>query len=234
MASQLDNPVWHALAGPHATIAFGQGGARHYPRDMAPFSAIVAPSADAYADLAIDLPPRLEARLFRPSEEPAPAGWKTVSARPIVQMVADRPGLPPTLGAEAEVVPLLSADNADMLVLADAARPGPFGPRTTMLGGYVGIRDAATGRLLAMAGERFLLHGYVELSAIAVHPDARGRGFGAALICCLARRALCRGVVPFLHVFPDNPAATLYTRLGFRVRATLWVLWHRQETGAPR
>ena len=173
MASPLDNPVWHALAGPHAGLALGQGGARHYPRDIAPFSAIVGPAADVYADLAIDLPAGLEARLFRPNEEPAPEGWKTVSARPIAQMVADRSGLPSPLGAEAEVVPLDFPDTAEMMVLADAARPGPFGPRTTLLGGYVGIRDAATGRLLAMAGERFVLHGYVELSAIAVHPDAR-------------------------------------------------------------
>jgi hypothetical protein len=27
--------------------------------------------------------------------------------------------------------------------------------------------------------------------------------------------------VPFLHVYPNNPAAALYTRLGFIVRATV-------------
>jgi hypothetical protein len=36
-----------------------------------------------------------------------------------------------------------------------------------------------------------------------------------------------RGDVPFLHVFPNSPAAKLHARLGFRERATLWVLWHR-------
>src|SRR3954469_7538978 len=85
----LDNPVWHALAGPHAGVALGHGGARHYPRDMAPFSALAEATPAAYADLAADLPPGLEARLFRPAEEPAPSGWEVVSARPILQMVAD-------------------------------------------------------------------------------------------------------------------------------------------------
>ena len=36
----LDNPAWHALTGPHAAFALGRGMARHYPRDVAPFSAV--------------------------------------------------------------------------------------------------------------------------------------------------------------------------------------------------
>jgi ribosomal protein S18 acetylase RimI-like enzyme len=32
-----------------------------------------------------------------------------------------------------------------------------------------------------MAGERFQLPGYIELSAICVHPNGRGQGLGAAL-----------------------------------------------------
>jgi hypothetical protein len=42
MGHPLDNPVWHALTGPHAGVALGHGAARHYPRDMAPFSALAA------------------------------------------------------------------------------------------------------------------------------------------------------------------------------------------------
>ena len=49
----------------------------------------------------------------------------------------------------------------------------------------------------------------------------------AALILNLADAALARGEVPFLHVFPDNPARDVYTRLGFRLRATLRVVWRR-------
>ncbi|MEA2777310.1 MAG: hypothetical protein QOF90_2716 [Acetobacteraceae bacterium] len=230
MVHLLDNPVWHALTGSHARVALGHGSARHYPREMAPFSALAEPSPAAYADLAADLPPGAEARLFRPAEEPAPSGWETISARPIQQMVADADSLLPIRPAEARVVQLNRADIPAMLMLADAAKPGPFGPRTWELGHYAGIRDS-TGRLLAMAGERFRLPGHVELSAICVHPDARGQGLGAALTLHLARAALARGEAPFLHVFPENPAGALYARLGFRDRTKLWVLWRRPAPG---
>ena len=40
MSEELDNPVWHALTGRQAHVALGHGRARHFPRDMAPFSAI--------------------------------------------------------------------------------------------------------------------------------------------------------------------------------------------------
>lgn len=224
MERPLDNPVWHALIGPHAPWAVGTGGARHYPRGMIPFSGLAAATPEAYVDLARDLPPGFEARLFRPVEEAPPSGWTGISARPIRQMIADT--VPPPHAVEESLVVLGAGDSGDMLSLAEAAKPGPFGPRTHALGRFIGWR-APDGRLLAMAGERFLLHGHVELSAICVHPEARGRGLGAALTGRLAREALLRGEQPFLHVFPDNPAGALYARLGFRERATLWVLWHR-------
>jgi ribosomal protein S18 acetylase RimI-like enzyme len=223
---QLDNPVWHALVGPQADLALGVGKARHYPRAMAPFSAVSEATPDAYGDLATDLPPGLEARLFRPSEEPAPPGWSVVSARPILQMIVESGTSLGTHPAENRLVTLGIADIADMLALAEMAKPGPFGDRTLELGRYAGVRDA-NGRLLAMAGERLHISGYAELSGICVAPDARGQGFGAGLTLHLARAALARGEAPFLHVFPDNPAAPLYARLGFQIRTRLWVLWHR-------
>ncbi len=174
MQHTLDNPVWYALTGPpQADLAIGHGLARHYPRDIAPFSAVAEQTAAAYADLSVDLPPSLEARLFRPQDEPAPHGWETVSARPIVQMVAERIAEFPAT-AQTEFVKLGLDDAADMLALAGAAKPGPFGPRTLLLGVYLGVRRA--GQLIAMGGERFRLPGFVELSGICVHPSARGTG----------------------------------------------------------
>ena len=224
----LDNVVWTALTTVHASIAIGRGLGRHYPRDMAPFSAVAEPTARAYADLIEGLQPGAEARLFRSREEPPPSGWVTLSTRPIIQMIAD--DLAPDDGtalAALSIEPLTTENAADMLALAEVAKPGPFGPRTVHLGSYIGVRDPARRRLLAMAGERFRLPGYVELSAISVHPDARGRGLGRALTLDLMRRAFERGEVPFLHVFPDNPAASLYARWGFRERARPYVIWRR-------
>jgi ribosomal protein S18 acetylase RimI-like enzyme len=226
MQLALDNPVWYALIGAHAEFAVGQGLARHYPRDVAPFSAVAEATDAAYADLAADLPSGLEARLFRPSDEPAPAGWETVSARPIVQMVADAA---PHGAMRDDLTVLGTDDTKDMVALAGIAKPGPFGPRTPWLGRYVGYRSA--GRLLAMGGERFRVPEAVELSAISVHPDARGAGLGSAITSFLVHSALARGETPFLHVFPDNPAVSLYRRLGFRERTRLWVIWRRLVAG---
>jgi predicted GNAT family acetyltransferase len=85
-----------------------------------------------------------------------------------------------------------------MLELMAATNPGLFGPRTPMLGTYVGIRDGD--RLVAMAGERIRVPGYVQLSAIATHPQARRRGHARHLTTHLMRRALDRGERPFLHL----------------------------------
>jgi ribosomal protein S18 acetylase RimI-like enzyme len=220
----LDNPVWHALTGSHRAHAIGRGEARHYPRDIAPFSAIAEPSAQAYADLAGDLPANTEARLFRPSVEPLPDGWEELDRFPMLQMVAGGPS-----SDSDSVASLLStADVAAMMDLVAATRPGPFGPRTPLLGRYLGLWHGE--RLVAMAGERLRVSGHVELSAICVHPEARGKGYAIALTKRLMQLAFEGGEVPFLHVRPDNVGAiALYRRLGFAPRCELVVLWRRPK-----
>lgn len=224
MSHLLDNPVWHALIGPHAGLAVGRGFARQYPREVTPFAAIAEPSSVAYEHLPADLPYGTEARLFRPSAEAAPKGWAVLSARPILQMVLN-PAVRPQPRHADEIVTLGQSDVPDMLALAGATKPGPFDKRTYELGRYVGIRDH--GRLVAMAGERFRLAGFVELSAICVSPEVRRSGLGSAMVLHLAELCLSQNATPFLHVFPDNPAAELYRHLGFRERRQLWVIWQR-------
>jgi ribosomal protein S18 acetylase RimI-like enzyme len=223
----LDNPIWHALAGPHCRHALGRGLARHYARDIAPFSAIAEASAAAYADLADDLPVGSEARLLRPQVDPLPEGWEEIRRFTLLQMVAQRPPEEEELSAAA----LSQSDAPAMLDLVAATEPGPFARRTPVLGSYLGIRDGH--RLVAMAGERMRVPGYVELSAICVHPEARGKGYAAALTQQLMRRAFAQGERPFLHVRPDNePAVALYRRLGFEARRELVMQW-RRPTRAP-
>lgn len=222
MEHVLDNPVWHTLAGPHRYHAVGRGLARHYPREMAPFSAIAESSEAAYADLAVDLPPGTEARLFRSHEEPLPRGRRQLDCFPMLQMVASGPpnGVAKTGAALSE------ADSRAMGDLVEISKPGPFGPQTPRLGQYLGVREGD--RLLAMAGERQRLLGYVELSAICVHPEARGRGYAAELTSRLMQMAFDRGEVPFLHVRPNNiGAVALYRRLGFKTRRELIVTWRQ-------
>jgi predicted GNAT family acetyltransferase len=142
-------------------------------------------------------------------------------------MIYDRRDLPPSDALDATITPLGPTDVPDMLALVEVARPGPFASRTAELGAYVGVRHERTGELIAMGGERLRIDSYVELSAIAAHPNARGKGLGKTITNHLVRVAIRRGETPFLHVFPDNPAFRLYARLGFRERARLWVLWRR-------
>ncbi len=166
METPLDHPVWHALTGRHAPFAVACGQARHYIREIAPFSGIAEPSATAYADLAVDLAPGTEARLFSARDYPPPAGWETISARPIVQMTFARPNVAGSEEFDARIGVLGLPDVPDMLALVDAAKPGPFGARTVELGTYVGVRDNRTSRLIAMGGERFRVAGYVELGDV--------------------------------------------------------------------
>jgi ribosomal protein S18 acetylase RimI-like enzyme len=218
----LDNPAWHALTGPHAHLAIGRGKARHYPRDIVPFSAIQAATPEAYRDLAVDLPPNAEARLHRLTDEPVPAQWEKVSSHSLLQMVADDAAV--DTSSRHAVVTLGDADLKAMLDLMLATNPGRFGPRTPMLGTFLGIRE--DGRLVAMAGERMRIAGFVELSAISTLPNARRRGYAECLTLELMRRALDRGERPFLHVRSTNTGAiALYRKLGFKPRRELVSLW---------
>ena len=215
----LDNPLWHALAGPQAGFSMRLGHAARFDPDVAPFFAIDAPSPAAYADLARLIGEAQEARLFRPPGEAVPPGWSATFEKEIVQMVCAGP---PRGGAE-RVDDLGPADRAEMMALAAVTHPGPFAPRTPDLGRFVGVRVG--GALVAMAGERLRLPGFVELSAICTHPGHRGHGHARALVCHLAAAALASDETPFLHVFPDNPAAAPYRSIGFAERGRLLVRW---------
>jgi predicted GNAT family acetyltransferase len=224
MEHVLDNVVWHALTGSHQSLAIGRGQGRHYPRDVAPFSAIADPTPLAYAALAADLPSSAEARLFRPTMEVLPAGWAEAGVFPMLQMVAER--VPSVSDGGLQPVRLGPADVPHMLELAAISQPGPFAARTVELGAYLGIRHE--GKLVAMAGERMRVPGYIELSAICSHPAARGRGYATLLTRALMRSVFHRGEVPFLHVRPDNVRAiALYKGLGFALRRELVVLWRK-------
>jgi hypothetical protein len=202
----LDNPVWHALRGPHSRFAVQRGLALHYQREVATFSAFDGSSAQAYADLAFDLPAGTEARLVRREVDPLPAGWVEVNHIALLQMMAAQGDVdlidgPAFISLDAE-----HAEHAGAVAaLVDLTKPGPFGTRTLEMGRYIGVFDnGEDGQLLAMAGERMHLPGYIEMSAICTHPHARGRRLA------------------------------LYRRLGFDVRAEMQYLWRRPATAITR
>lgn len=211
----LDNPAYGALCGPHAPLALLCGRARRYPLDVAPFLALPSPpSAQDWRDAAELVAPGTYVAGQYGACAP-PEGWRAVQAFDLVQMVEQR-----VTGADcAEAIPLGAADVPEMLELVAQTEPGPFLARTIELGDYLGIRR--DGMLVAMAGERFRLNGWTEISAVCTKPDHRGQGLASALMGALIASIQRRSERAFLHVLSTNTGAIkLYEELGFRVRRT--------------
>jgi hypothetical protein len=214
--SLLDNPSWFALTTRQANLAQGSGFARRYDPAVAPFSAVETPTSEAFHALGALISSDESAVLQSALELPEIEGLKTERIFALLQMV-DKADMKPV--DDSEVIRLTKADAKDMLDLATRTKPGPFGIRTIETGNYIGIRDG--GNLIAMAGERMRLNGFVEISAVCVDDRYRGRGIAARLMNILRGEIQARGDTPFLHVRDDNTSAiTLYERLGFKARKT--------------
>ncbi len=221
----LDNPAYAALCGPHARFAQVRGRARRYPDDVAPFLALPSPpTAQDWRDAAdLVVPGAFVAGRYGDAE--LGDGWRAVDTFDLVQMIGER-----VAGVDcAEAIPLGAADVPEMLELVAQAEPGPFLTRTVELGDYLGIRR--DGALVAIAGERFRLNGWTEISAVCTDPDHRGQGLASRLVGALIAGIQRRSERVFLHVLATNTAAIgLYEGLGFRVRqtATLTVVTREQ------
>jgi predicted GNAT family acetyltransferase len=211
----LDNPIWSALATRHGHL--GQGGslARRYHPDVAPFAAVASDTATAWHAFHGLLQPGEQARMLTPNPIEPPQGLQAEQVGVLHQMVATTRA--PDSPHDAAVLRLAPLDAQDMLDLATRTKPGPFAKRTHETGNYIGIRER--GQLIAMAGERMHIDGYVEISAVCVHDEHRGKGLAGRLMNILRREIEARGETPFLHVISDNHAAIgLYERLGFELR----------------
>ena len=215
--SALNRPIWSALTTGDRRFADGGALALRFPADIAPFGATANDSPEAFAALRELISQDDRVALVTLDMLKRYPGLEIVREAPIIQMIAD-PATPTPSQGLAPIV-LGPSDVPEMLYLAEQTQPGPFGPRTHELGQYIGVR--ADGALAAMAGERMRLDGAVEISAVCVSPEHRGKGYAALLVAWLVHKLREDGATPFLHVFTDNPAIALYERLGFRTRKTL-------------
>lgn len=214
----LDNPIWNALLTDHRSLAISEGEARRYPPPIGPLAGTPDQSLESYEALRTLAGPGGILGLFFPDRPALPSGWSLFRGGVLTQMICRTPQLakPGTLAAGVTLRKLGTGDVPVMLRLAELTEPGPFRERTIELGIFYGIFEGE--RLLAMAGQRMRVPGFVEVSAVCTHPDVRSRGYAAILMSEVIRDIGSEGRVPFLHAFADNPAVRLYERLGFRHR----------------
>jgi ribosomal protein S18 acetylase RimI-like enzyme len=213
-SSLLNNLVWHALQGPHAGFSEGGRRAARYRPDVAIFAGLPdRPTAADWDELAALVEPGGVATLLQPPIE-GPENWTRVMVVPATQMVAiDVEG-----ALDPDVVVLGAGDAGEMMALVEVTKPGPFAPRTVELGGYVGYR-AADGSLVAMAGHRMRVPGFVEVSAVCTEPGSRGQGLAERLVRHVVAGAAEVGDTVMLHAMATNEGAIrLYERMGFEHR----------------
>lgn len=208
----LLNPSYYALTGPHAGLAQSRGRVRLYPPEVAPFLGLPDDVTEQdWADAA-ELIGAGHSAAFKRLDLPVPSSFKLVKQFGLVQFVA-----PEAFGeSDPEAVVLGPDDVPEMVALTALTEPGPFRSRTIECGRYVGLRR--DGELIAMAGERYKVPGYTEISAVCTNPAYRGQGLASRLIRDVAAGIEAAGDRPFLHTGASNASAIrLYEGLGWSV-----------------
>jgi ribosomal protein S18 acetylase RimI-like enzyme len=216
----LENPIWNALRTGHAGIAQGDDRARRYPPDIGPLAGIRDQSAESWKSLR-PLAGEYPVVLFSLDPIRPPHGFAELRTGFVVQMIrTSAPGLDSEIEdatnprpSEFQLRQLTPTDAPEMVALAELTEPGPFRLRTIELGNFYGIFHGA--QLVAMAGKRMHLPGFIEVSGVCTHPDARGRGYARQLMQIVMDEIDQAGCTPFLHAWADNPAVSLYQKLGF-------------------
>ena len=218
----LAEPVWNALETEHAHFRIGGKQARRYLTDVVPFAAVSDYTDQSMQELEKLLAPGEHIYLFG-AQPPATNRLAVGTPLHTHQMIWPKNQPIEASGEKFKILPMTSKDDGDLVALTALAFPGFFRERTHQMGSYYGIR--LDGELVAMAGERLVLPGMREISAVVTRPDHTGKGYGRALMNTLLREHASAGVTSFLHVGVQNTrAVALYQRMGFDFAGsiTLW------------
>jgi ribosomal protein S18 acetylase RimI-like enzyme len=210
--------MWSALTTAHSHFAIGDGLARTYLPEIGPLSGLAEQSPAAYDGLLQLAPTDGIYVLFLHDPPVARPGWTQIRGGLVDQMVFTQSNFE-ALPEPQNMRLLTDADAPAMLELATLTEPGPFRTRTHQLGAFYGILEGD--RLVAMAGQRMRMPGFVEVSAVCTHPDARGRGYARTLMSAVMKLILDAGDTPFLHTYAHNHSAIrVYHALGYAKRLT--------------
>lgn len=213
----LPSPVYAALTTAESPYAIVNGLARRFQPDVIPFAGVARPTPEALRDLVPLLTAGEELYMTADAGETIQPveGLTILSTFSGLQMRFCGTPLPENCD-EPAVVALTHDDLPEMLDLKQRAFPGYFGPRAPELGSFFGIRDGASGRLIAMGGERLATHNEREISAVCTDPEHTGHGYAARIVRAVLRHQARLGVGSLLHVTAANTRAiSLYQHLGF-------------------
>lgn len=122
---------------------------------------------------------------------------------------------PPPVDGEEDVAPLVPGDRDELLDLLARASPRTHGqPFARPTQHWVGVRES--GRIVACGAAEPSGAGTPTLAGIAVVPQQRRRGLGAAVTAALTREAVGSVGACALGMFADNDGARiLYEALGY-------------------
>jgi ribosomal protein S18 acetylase RimI-like enzyme len=218
--SELDNPIWSSLTSVFARFAEGSGKARRFPPNITSLAAVEEETKEAFADLANTLPAGDRCGLFLNHKHEVPEKFELFFANGLLQMECKNLLVGPSM----KFLELKESDVPEMIQLVKMTEPGPFGARTIEMENYIGMRNDK-GELIAMTGQRCQSDSFIEISAVCVHPDYRGKGLAKALVYEVCQRILAVKKTPCLHVLPTNESAIKsYRSLGFEVRRSFHLL----------
>lgn len=218
MEHMLDNPIYYSLTTSHQQYANGTDTVRYYQDDICRFIGLKNNSLQELITLGEISAVNSQFVFFAINPIQIPSIWELSNHIDMYQMVYRGSGIADH--NTTEIVNLERADVPLMLELVELTKPGPFLTNTIELGNYTGIFREE--KLVSMAGHRFYLQPYREISAVCTHPDYLGNGFAFHILQEQISRILKRSEIPFLHVRADNMGAIkLYQKLGFQIRTEM-------------
>ena len=210
--NKLDNPVWYSLYESHKKYAFHFGKMKFYDPDYCSFGGFTEVENTASA---LEEYSKLTNGFFIFGAKPIlPNSLKLKNELVCLQMILDSKI---EENFQDEIVALNETHLDDLLGLVKIVYPEYFKQKTASLGDYFGIYK--NNQLVAITGERMIMDGFIEVSAVITHPDHTGKGYAKQLVTHVVNAIFEKNNMPFLHVSEANfGAIKLYEKLGFRTR----------------
>jgi len=208
--SLLKDPFYNALHTTQKPLAMGTERIKKFPADVLPFVGL----KEYDGNILHEIEPFMQANeevFIKDLFTNIPANWAVLNHVPVMQMVCTKPS---EITITQDIQLLCENDYGELFSVVDLVQPGYFKPNTHLLGKYYGIRK--NGALVAVAGERLKITGFIEVSAVCTMPGHTGKGYAQQLMALLINQIFNAGNIPFLHVLATNTRAiTLYKYLHF-------------------